>query len=333
MQQLQLRCLEDRFLPNKQGKRALLKQSRFSTSFLPPLGATSCICNTWIPFRSFNTFEYGLADCMPIHIHERWPPSVVSNIRGVDEGSQHTFFFSPHRQLVSSSAPSRDTALGSSAVNRGFNTGLDTCFFAWLLIVTASWLSTLMNLLSPSIDWRRLFSGRPCTTMLTGLSPSFCRFAKSVSALTKLSHAPLRRSVRSEDLCFTAVRTVLYDQYSVWISPIVLQYTSLRQTNQYRVIFSTPKHLPRPTSSLHSDAWLPTLRRSFFPAQLGLAPAKCAFSVLHMCALLLFPNGHSLHGSSAHPLGRQLSYPPTLASQMARCATAATRWPEPEFRT
>ena len=41
-----------------------------------------------------DAFADGLTYGIPVLIHERWPPSAVSRIRGVDEGSQRTFFIS-----------------------------------------------------------------------------------------------------------------------------------------------------------------------------------------------------------------------------------------------
>ena len=75
------------------------------------------------------------------------------------------------------------------------------------------------KLLSPSMILS-LLSCRPCTTILTGLSPFVCFFAKSLSALIKLSHIPCGCSIRSKNCCFSAVRAVLYDKDSVRISPL-----------------------------------------------------------------------------------------------------------------
>ena len=125
----------------------------------------------------------------------KWPgkwhasphPRAVTTIFCVDERSMHLLFSA---RSVSSSAPSRITASGKSVVNFGFDTFLDSMFFSKSPTFTASRLSTVMNLLSPSLTLSRLFFGKPCTTMLTGLSPSFCWFAKSLSALIKLSPTP-----------------------------------------------------------------------------------------------------------------------------------------------
>ena len=61
-------------------------------------------------------------------------------------------------------------------------------FFSNSPTCTASRLSTMMKLLSPSIiRLSRLFAWRPCTTKLTGQPPSFCWFAQSLSTLIKWS--------------------------------------------------------------------------------------------------------------------------------------------------
>ena len=67
------------------------------------------------PPRSFYSLNNSLANCVPIRVDWRRLPSLVSHVRGVDEGAQYTFFHVPAG--VSSSAPSQKTAPRKSVVN------------------------------------------------------------------------------------------------------------------------------------------------------------------------------------------------------------------------
>ena len=52
--------------------------------------------------KVLDAFVSGLTKGMPGLIHERWPPSTVSHVHGVDEGAQHTCFFPSQCQLICS---------------------------------------------------------------------------------------------------------------------------------------------------------------------------------------------------------------------------------------
>ena len=86
-----------------------------------------------LPFRSLDAFAVGLADGVPVLIHERWLPSFVFHMRGVNERAQCTFF-------ICSPAPSRNTASGKSVVNIGFSTFFDSMFCPKSPISTAAWV-------------------------------------------------------------------------------------------------------------------------------------------------------------------------------------------------
>ena len=88
-----------------------------------------------LPFGSLDASVHSLTDGIPVLIGERWPPSVVSHIRCVDEGAQHTFFFSSQRQPIRSFT---HNGFRDSAVTLGFTTGSDSCAFTKSPILTAS---------------------------------------------------------------------------------------------------------------------------------------------------------------------------------------------------
>ena len=121
------------------------------------------------PFCSLQTLENGLTNGMPVLVHRRRPhihchPSVVSmKVRNIPSSSCRA---SAHER------PPRTTASGKSVVKFGFTTGLDSIFFATSPTFTASWLSTMMNLLRPFIILSQRFNRRPCATT-TGLSLFF----------------------------------------------------------------------------------------------------------------------------------------------------------------
>ena len=98
-------------------------------------------------------------------------------------------------------------------------------FFSKSPTFAASQLSIMMNLLSPSMILSRLFSRKPCATVLTGLSPSFCWFAKSLASVDQAVTDSVWRRVCSKHFGFSAVRAVFYDQDSVRGLPIVLSDT------------------------------------------------------------------------------------------------------------
>ena len=86
---------------------------------------------------------------------------------------------------VNSSVPSRIEASRKSVLKFASPLASTPPLYSKSQTFTSSWLSTMMNLLSRSIMLSRLFSGKPCTTMLTGLSPFFCWFVERL--LIKLS--------------------------------------------------------------------------------------------------------------------------------------------------
>ena len=90
--------------------------------------------------RTLDAFVDGLADGMPILIHERWHPSFTF----VVSMEVRNALSSPARN-VSSSAPSQTTASGESVVNFGFTTFLDSMFFSESPTLAASLLPTTMN--------------------------------------------------------------------------------------------------------------------------------------------------------------------------------------------
>ena len=155
-----------------------------------------------------------MADGVPVLIHERWLPSFVFHMRGVNERAQCTFF-------ICSPAPSRNTASEKSVVNFGFTTFFDSMFFP---ISTAARSSTEMNFSSPSIILSRLFCCKPCTTISTGLSPSFCWFAKSLSAWIKLPQtlfgaACARNTFASRRFMLSCTTKILFGAFQSYWPP------------------------------------------------------------------------------------------------------------------
>ena len=55
-----------------------------------------------LPFQSIYKFVDGLANFLPILVHERWLPFTILHIRCVDERAQHTFFATSQRHLFRS---------------------------------------------------------------------------------------------------------------------------------------------------------------------------------------------------------------------------------------
>ena len=51
-------------------------------------------------FRTLGALVDGLADSVPIFVHQRWSPSAGPHIRGIDERAQRTFFTFSKRQLA-----------------------------------------------------------------------------------------------------------------------------------------------------------------------------------------------------------------------------------------
>ena len=69
------------------------------------LTALQQTCSTIFPLLTFRAFEDGLADGVPVLVHEMWARSTVSNFRGIDEGSQFTSFTFARRQLYCPAKP------------------------------------------------------------------------------------------------------------------------------------------------------------------------------------------------------------------------------------
>ena len=223
------------------GKHTFLYPLRLSKTNVPwpscflqifniwPHGATPCICNTWSPIpipRQFGKLESSFTS---VGIHPLSPTFVVP--MGVRSAP-------PCLRCVSSSAPSWTTTSGKS-VKFGIAAGLDSMFYSKSPTFTAC-VSTMMNLLNPSIILSRRFSGKPCTTMLTGLSPSFCwcqEFVRRDQVVTD----SLWRRVCSKHFCFSAVRAVLYDQDSVRVLPIILAATC--RTPPRAILLSVPQQM------------------------------------------------------------------------------------------
>ena len=140
------------------------------------------------PFWYLDTLDNGLTDGMPV-------PSAVSHIRGVSEVAQHTFFFVSQCQLIRS-FPSHDLPNVCRELRLHH-------FLRRHVLVQLTNFHRIMLLLA----WR------PCTNILTGLSPSFCWFPNNLSALIKVSQTPCSAPC-SKNVCFLPVRAVLYDQDS-----------------------------------------------------------------------------------------------------------------------
>ena len=141
------------------------------------------------PFSSPDAFVDGLTNGMPVLIHERKPTHLLSPTSEVSMKVRN--IPCPSLRSVNSSAPSRTTAAKKICREiRLHHLPRLHVFCSKSPTFTGSWLSIVVNLLSPSTTLSRLFSRKPCTTMLTGLSPSFCWFAKSLSALIKVSQTP-----------------------------------------------------------------------------------------------------------------------------------------------
>ena len=126
---------------------------------------------------------------------ERRSPSAVSHIRSVSEVAQHTIFFVSQCQLIRS-FPSHEFP----------NVCRELRLHHFL---RRHVLVQINNFHRPML----LLAWRPCTNILTELSPSFCWFATSLSALIKVSQTPCGAPC-SKNVCFSPVRAVLYDQDS-----------------------------------------------------------------------------------------------------------------------
>ena len=82
-----------------------------------------------LPTLVLGLLENGLAESVPVLIQERWLPSFVFHILGVDESAQCTIFICTQCQLIRSF---RATASRKSVVNFGFTTFLDSTFLSSL---------------------------------------------------------------------------------------------------------------------------------------------------------------------------------------------------------
>ena len=152
-------------------------------SYMWPLYAAPCNSSTRLPIL-IPWHPWTMAWQMACQ-SERRSPSAVSHIRGVNEVAQHTFFFVSQCQLIPLLLESRLPEL-------------------------LSWTSA--SRLTLPLAWR------PCTNILTGLSPSFCWFGRSLSSLIKMSQTPDGCTVRSKNFCFSAVRAVLYQMSSLFLA-------------------------------------------------------------------------------------------------------------------
>ena len=173
-----------------------------------------------------------MADGVPVLIHERWLPSFVFHMRGVNERAQCTFF-------ICSPSPSRNTASGKSVVNFGFTTFFDSMFFPKSPISTAAWSSTEMNFLSPSIILSRLFLLQALYNHLDWAVAIFLMVCPEFDRMDQVVANYVWRRVRSKHFCFSAVHAVLYDQNSVRSFPIVLAAAS--RTPQAALPLSVPR--------------------------------------------------------------------------------------------
>ena len=126
----------------------------------------------------------------------KWPgrwcasphPRAVAPFRGVDESAQCTFFICSQCQLIRSfpNRSFRKVCRGTSASPLSFTPC--SCLAHQLSppqVVYHDKLSEHVLNFEPTSALNTLY-----TTILTGLSPSFCWFAKSLSALIKLSQTP-----------------------------------------------------------------------------------------------------------------------------------------------
>ena len=125
------------------------------------------------------------------------------------QSAQHTFFFSSECHFIRSITHQRfrDVCNKLELHHRErFQGRLQSPIF------TASWLSTVTNLRNSSVIFR--------------LHRSWKRhLLHELECVDKLVSCSLWRSTRSEDLCFTVVRTILYDEDNDRISPVVLAAT------------------------------------------------------------------------------------------------------------
>ena len=166
-------------------------------SDIGPLGAVLHICRTWSPIP---------LPRRPCRWPGRWRASQSSSTSGGSHLLSPTCAVLRLHLLAMSAHPLRTTASGKSVVNFGFTTSFDSMFFSTSPTFTASWLSAAIHFLSPSIFSEPTFSCEPRTTILTGLSPSSCCFAKRFSALIKVSQTPCGDACAQKNLCISAVQ-------------------------------------------------------------------------------------------------------------------------------
>ena len=117
--------------------------------------------------------------CQSVLIHKRWLPSFVSHVRSAPSSSARN---------VSSSAPNHGFREICRELRLHHFLRLHVLFyvtnFHCFMVVDRDALSEPVHFSDPN------FTCKPCTTVLTGQSPSFCCFAKIFSALIKVSQTP-----------------------------------------------------------------------------------------------------------------------------------------------
>ena len=191
-------------------------------------------CCTWSPIllpRPLGKWKMAWSSSTSGGPHLLSPTFVSTQVRSAHSSSARN---------VSSSAPSRTTASGKSVVNFGFATGLDSLFFSESPTFTASWLSTMMNLLSASIIPNRLLSCKPCTTHLDWAVAILLPVCQKLQRIDQSVAYSLLCRVRSKHFCISAVRAVLYDQNPLRGFPIVLAATG-RTPHQLHCPFPCPE--------------------------------------------------------------------------------------------
>ena len=141
------------------------------------------------PLNSFHAVKHGLAACVPVLIHKRWPPSSVTHIRGID--------------VKCAAHPVR---LFEASTLLPFE-GLARLWIAPTSALPSRRLSPPPGCPPSSIIFYLLLSWRPPTTTCTRLSTPSCCFAKSLECVHEILSHTLRRSVGQKHLRLAAVRS------------------------------------------------------------------------------------------------------------------------------
>ena len=167
-----------------------------------------------------------------------------------------------------------------------------------------------------------LLSQRPVTIHWIGLSPSFCWFACSLSALIKFSHRPCGTACALNTLAWTGTVACLHHQQPVGRSPIMFFSTDCAPPAAMLLPSLNPPHVVLQGKLLQLGHRYDIVTPPCPPAGAMMRRSKSVlFNIIHCTMLNLPASSSTTFAKASRILSKAHSVAPTSTLKMLKCAS------------